>query len=185
MKKPNLWWLVIIGFVAVMLFNVFAPNSMPTPTTNSVAAPGTTVTGTAPATGTVPVAPVASSQPVVTTFDQVQKELIDSPAKVKKITFIKSGPVDAVNAVKVDMVDGTSQLAPIPGDAGSTRLLDEASKSPQILIDAVTVKKPDESGGTFSTILEHPRMASAARVVHLLHARHDGRWRSDGQIRQG
>jgi cell division protease FtsH len=89
-----------------------------------------------------------SSQPttITTTYDQVQNQLLNSPTTVKAITFVKTGPLDLVSSVQVTLTNGTVENAPVPGEAGSTRLLDLASKTPAIKIDAATEKKPDDSG---------------------------------------
>jgi len=92
-------------------------------------------------------------QPITTTYDQVQNQLLNSPSTVKKITFVKTGPLDLVNSVQVELANGTIETAPIPGEAGSARLLDLASKQPAIKIDALTEKKPDDSNSGFGFIL--------------------------------
>ncbi|HEY9775950.1 MAG TPA: ATP-dependent zinc metalloprotease FtsH [Planktothrix sp.] len=96
--------------------------------------------------------PQAAQAPknVTTTFDQVQSQLLNQPQSVKEIVFVKSGPLDAVSSVQVTLTNGTVETAPVPGEAGSALLLNAASKTPAIKIDAA--KAPESSGSSASTI---------------------------------
>jgi len=131
MRKGNnwLWLLVAAGFLLAYVL------SSPT-------APGTKKSDL-----------LGAPAPVTTTFDQVQKELADTPATVRKITFVKSGPLEAVNSVEVELTNGTKQVSEVPGDAGSARLLELASKQPSITVAAHTEKKTDSGSGWLSIAL--------------------------------